>query len=204
VSYRVAGSYFEACNCEAICPCRTVSGVPGGRSTYGECIGVLSWAVVDGYADGVDLSGLAAAMVTRYHDDEPQSPWSFVLHVDERGTNAQQDALAGIFSGARGGGQVSRLPWVRKPSTLLAVRPSRIELREKSRGRTLRVDSAVELVADEVVDAGNVRCGIPGYDEPGVELRARTHRVDDDPFAWTLEGRCAFASRFDYAGDEPG
>jgi hypothetical protein len=35
-------------------------------------------------------------------------------------------------------------------------------------------------------------------------MRAHTHRVDDDPFAWTLEGRCAFASRFDYAGGEPG
>jgi hypothetical protein len=204
VSYRVAGSYFEACNCEAICPCRMVARVPGGRSTYGECVGVLSWAVVDGHADDVDLSGLSAAMVTRYHDDEPRSPWSFVLHVDERGTSAQRDALVEIFTGARGGGHISRLPWVRKPSTLLAVRPSRIELREDGIARTLRVDSVVELGADEVVDPEQVRCGIPGYDEPGVEMRAHTHRVDDDPFAWTLEGRCAFASRFDYAGGEPG
>jgi hypothetical protein len=31
-------------------------------------------------------------------------------------------------------------------------------------------------------------------------MRAHTHRVEDDPFAWVLEGRCAFGSRFDYSG----
>jgi hypothetical protein len=27
MAYRVRGSYFESCNCEAICPCRMVGGV---------------------------------------------------------------------------------------------------------------------------------------------------------------------------------
>jgi hypothetical protein len=204
VSWRIAGSYFEACNCEAVCPCRMISGIPGGRSTYGECFGVLSWAVEDGHAEDVDLTGLAAAMVVRYHDDEPGSPWSFVLHVDERASRDAHDAIAEILTGARGGPQVGRLPWVRKPSTLLAVRSSPIELTADGNAHRLRVGSSVDLAADEVVDPENVRCGIPGYDEPGVELYAGTHRVEDDPFAWTLEGRCAFASRFDYAGGAPG
>ena len=60
------------------------------------------------------------------------------------------------------------------------------------------------IAADEVVDPVGVRCGIPGYDEAGVELRARSHRVADEPFGWVLEGRCAFSSRFYYAGDAPG
>ena len=204
MSYRVHGSYFEACNCDAICPCRMVGSVPGGRSTYGECVGVLSWAIERGFAGEVALDGLAVAMVTRYHDDEPRSPWSFVLHVDERATSRQREALESIYTGALGGPRVMRLPWVRKPSTLLAVRSSAISLVEDGAARTLRVGGSVELAADEIVDPENVRCGIPGYEEPGVEMRAHTHRVDDDPFAWVLEGRCAFASRFDYAGDAPG
>ena len=85
--WRIKGSYFESCNCEAICPCRMVSGVKGGRSTYGICFGVLSWLVEDGKAGEVDLTGLAAAFVIRYDDDEPGSPWSFIVHVDERGTH---------------------------------------------------------------------------------------------------------------------
>jgi hypothetical protein len=40
--WRIAGRYFESCNCEAICPCRMVGGRLGERSTYGICYGVLA------------------------------------------------------------------------------------------------------------------------------------------------------------------
>ena len=39
VSWRIRGTYFESCNCDAICPCRRIDGVPGGRSTHGVCLG---------------------------------------------------------------------------------------------------------------------------------------------------------------------
>jgi hypothetical protein len=44
-----------------------------------------------------------------------------------------------------------------------------------------------------------VRCGIPGYDEPGRELVAEELVVRDEPFEYELTGNCAFASRFAYA-----
>src|SRR5436305_15349452 len=103
MGWHIAGDYFESCNCEAICPCRTVGSRAGGRSTYGECLGVLSWLIREGDADGVDLAGLATAFVARYHDDEPRSPWRFVVHVDERGSDEQREALAEILPGPRGG-----------------------------------------------------------------------------------------------------
>ena len=53
--WQVRGSYFEACNCDAICPCRSVHGQPGGPSTYGECFGTLSWHIHEGHAGPVDL-----------------------------------------------------------------------------------------------------------------------------------------------------
>ena len=198
--WRIRGSYFESCNCEAICPCRMVGGVKGGRSTYGVCFGVLSWLVEDGHAGEVDLSGLAAAFVVRYDDDEPGSPWSFVVHVDERGSEEQREALASILTGALGGESVLRLPWVSKPSELIDVRASPIEITHGPAGHELRVGRVIELTAsrpfatDEVV-----ACGIPGYDQPGRELLADTLVVDDDPFAWELSGNCAFASSFDYS-----
>ncbi len=151
MSWHIEGDYFESCNCEAICPCRTVGGVPGGRSTYGICMGVLSWLVREGHADGVDLGGLAAAFVIRYDDDEPGSPWSFVVHVDERGSEEQREALAAILTGKLGGDDVLRLPWVRKPSEELAVRTSPIELRVGGEHNELRVGSAVELTATRPV-----------------------------------------------------
>jgi hypothetical protein len=41
-AFHIRGDYFESCNCTAICPCRLIGGVPGGRSTYGVCFGLLS------------------------------------------------------------------------------------------------------------------------------------------------------------------
>jgi hypothetical protein len=172
--WRIRGSYFESCNCEAICPCRMVGGIKGGRSTYGVCFGVLSWLIEDGHAGEIDLSGLAAAFVIRYDDDEPGSPWSFVVHVDERGSEEQRE--------------------------LIDVRASPIEITDGPAGHELRVGRVIELTASRPFETDEVvACGIPGYDNPGTELLADMLVVADDPFAWELSGNCAFASPFDYS-----
>ena len=49
-AWHIRGSYFESCNCDPICPCRRIDGVPGGRSTHGICTGVLSWRIEEGTA----------------------------------------------------------------------------------------------------------------------------------------------------------
>ena len=126
--WRVAGSYLESCNCEAICPCRRIDGVMGGRSTYGECLGALSWQIEEGSADAVDLAGLGVVLATRYSDDEEGSPWSFVLYLDDRADEAQREALEAIFTGRLAGSQVDHFPWAWKASHLLAVRPAAIEI----------------------------------------------------------------------------
>jgi hypothetical protein len=198
MSWRIAGGYFESCNCEAICPCRMVGGILGGRSTYGLCLGVLGWLVEDGELDGLRLDGLGAAMVTRYHDDEPGSPWTIRLHVDERGDERQREALASILLGRAGGPAILRLPWVRKPSDVIGVVPSRIELG----AGTLRVGEAVRLRATRPVETDEpVSCGIPGYERIGTELVADELVVHDDPFDWELAGNCAFATTFDYRSE---
>ena len=200
--WHVAGRYFESCNCEAICPCRMIGGVPGGRSTYGICFGVLSWLIDEGRAGDVALGGLATALVVRYSDDEPGSPWTFLLHVDERGGERQREALAGIFLGRLGGEGILRLPWVRKPAELVAVRMSRIELEHAPGGYALRVGAAVTLRASRPVETDvPVACGIPGYHQPGTELYADELTVHDEPFEWELAGNCAFVSAFAYASD---
>ena len=100
MTWRIAGSLLESCNCEAICPCRRIDGTMGGRSTYGVCLGALSWRIVEGHADGVDLAGLGVVLATSYSDDEEGSPWSFVVDVDERADGPQREALEAIFPAA--------------------------------------------------------------------------------------------------------
>jgi hypothetical protein len=198
MSWRIAGRYFESCNCEAICPCRMVGSVLPGRSTYGICFGVLGWLVEDGHSDGVRLDGLGAAMTIRYDDDEPGSPWTLRLHVDDRGDEQQREALAAILLGRLGGPAILKLPWVRKPSEVVGVVPSRIELG----AGVLQVGEAVRLHATRPVETEQqVACAVPGYDRPGTELYADELAVHDDPFDWELAGNCAFATTFDYASE---
>ncbi len=201
MNYRVRGSYLESCNCDAICPCRMIDGVRGGRSTHGICFGVLTWSIDEGHLADVDLSGLAASLVCRYDDDEPGSPWSIVLHVDERGDTAQRKALTQVFLGEAGGETVGALPWVRKARNLVDVRVSPIELTPDGEGYAVRVGRAARVRATRPVETTQtVRCVIPGYDRAGYELYADELIVDDNPFAWELAGNCAFASDFDYSG----
>ena len=64
--WEVAGSYFEACNCDAVCPCRRVDGRAGGRSTHGVCQFALSWQISRGVAGALPLDGLAVVMAGWY------------------------------------------------------------------------------------------------------------------------------------------
>ena len=82
MSWHIQGSYFEACNCEAICPCRRIDGTPGGRSTHGVCMGVLSWLI----ADGATRSSLAAARKLRCSETAARtaSCESCVLFIDRK------------------------------------------------------------------------------------------------------------------------
>jgi hypothetical protein len=198
--WHVRGSYFEACNCEAICPCRSVGGRPGGASSFGECFGALSWHVRDGHADGLDLSGLHAVLSLRYLDRvQPGTPWEVVLYVDQDAAAGQQAAIADIFLG-RAGGTVAR-QYGPAIGEVHAVRPARITLEHIAPRK--RIGVVGYLTAEAQGDAsapGDVRCGIPGNDHPGTELHADALRSTDPALRWEVRGRrhAAFTTDFDY------
>ena len=115
------------------------------------------------------------------------------------GTDEQRAALADVFLGKLGGPQVGVLPWVRKARHVVDVRANTISLVPDGEGYLLRVSDAVQLRATRPVESDAVvRCGIPGYDQPGQEVIAGTFRVHDAPLSWDLHGRCGFATDFAY------
>jgi hypothetical protein len=46
-----------------------------------------------------------------------------------------------------------------------------------------------------------VSYGIPRHDHPGQEVVASHMRVTDPPLGWIVDGRCGFATAFDYRSD---
>jgi hypothetical protein len=201
VSWSIAGTYLEACNCEAICPCRRIGGVAGGRSTSGICEGALSWAIAEGEADGVDLASLGIVMAIRYSDDEPGSPWSYFLYIDDRAGERQRQALVDLFTGKLSGTSHDHFPWVWKASHLLGCRAVPMEIEHTPHKSWFRAGEHVTLrIREPVADQAPVTCVIPGHQRDGEEQIADLLRVDDGPLVFEVSGRCAYQSTFAYSG----
>ena len=56
-NWTISGDYFEACNCEAACPCVFLS-----PPTTGECTLLVGWHIDSGNMNGADLGGLNVAL----------------------------------------------------------------------------------------------------------------------------------------------
>jgi hypothetical protein len=57
ISWKIAGSYFEACNCNVACPC-----VFTNPPTGGECTVLIAWHIDQGSFGEIDLEGLNAVL----------------------------------------------------------------------------------------------------------------------------------------------
>jgi len=198
--WQVRGSYFEACNCDAICPCRSVHGQPGGLSTHGVCFGTLSWHVHDGHAGALDLSDLKVVMSLRYRDDvTPSTRWEVALYVDQQADDDQHAVLADIFLGRAGGSVAAQFG--SDIGDVLAVRRGRITVEHVAARKRIDVVGYLTVEAEgEASDPGDVQCGIPGFDHPGTEVHGHGLVSTDETLRWEIRGRrhAAFATDFDY------
>jgi len=164
-------------------------------------MGVLSWLVEEGAADGIDLCGLPVALALRYSDDEPGSPWTWVLYLDARASQEQRAALEGIFTGALGGDAERHFPWSWKSKELVAVRPVEITVDHTRSRQRLRIKDHISVrIRDRYEGDEAVTCVIPGHDRTGEELITDELVVDDEKLSFEYRGVCGYASTFDYAG----
>src|ERR1700722_11354274 len=60
MAWRLDGTYFESCSCDAVCPC-TWSALTA-KATLDRCRALLAYHVASGEIDGVDVSGLSFAL----------------------------------------------------------------------------------------------------------------------------------------------
>jgi hypothetical protein len=196
--WRVSGTYFEACSCEAICPCRSIGGRRGGRSTFGVCDFALSWRLLEGRAASLDLAGFTVVMVGSFDDDEIGSPWRVALYVDERAGDDQRSALTEIFLGRAGGTTLCN--FARMIGDVYAVRSAHIELDHTPSNHRIEVAKHVTVRGSNPVHSTElISCGIPGHDHPGQEVTTELQLVDEVPLEWKVRGRCGFATDFAYS-----
>lgn len=194
--WSITGSYYESCNCEAVCPCRRLNGKPGGDSIYGLCQFLLSWHIDKGEAGGVDLAGREVVMAAFYRDAEPGKPWTIKLFIDELAEPAPYAQLERIFLGKAGG----NMPFTSNIATILDVERAKISLVHKPGHETIRLGQLGASAAVRRAEYdGQVTCGIPGHDHPGTEYVASLS-MHDGPLQWDYEERCGFATDFHFYG----
>lgn len=195
--YRIAGSFFEVCNCNAICPCRTRDGVDGGRSTHGICDYILTWKIVEGHFKNTDLGGLSISIAGSYNDDvEEGVPWNAIFYIDDTASEEQFNSLARIFQG-NAGGDMLFTDWT---PTVLGIRRAKIELDHTPGGEEVRIADTVSAKVERVFEHDEVlTTGISGHQFPGQEC-VSNFRVADGDFHWDYKERCGFSSKFEYQG----
>jgi hypothetical protein len=198
-NWTVSGSYYEVCNCEAICPCRRQGGQKGGKATYDTCDFALSWWIKDGQAGGIDLQGLKVVMTGTFARENADL-WSVVLYLDELATPEQGAALTALFLGPAGGTNTTALPFSAWIGKVHAIKRGRIELDHTPNVERIDVQPYLTVKTREpVAQESTVSCGIPGHQFPGQEIRTEVVRYQDGPFDWEFRGKCGFATRFSYA-----
>lgn len=98
MAYHLEGRLLEVCNCRVLCPCWI-----GEDPDYGTCDTIVAWHIDKGTIDGVDVSGRTIAMLAHVPGNILQGNWKAAVYLDERVSQAQEDALLGVYTGQRGG-----------------------------------------------------------------------------------------------------
>jgi len=198
--WRIAGPYFESCNCDPICSCRKVDGAPGSRAQYRYCQFAVGWSVDEGQHGDIDLGGRKVVMVGYWDEDEPGAPWRVGVYVDSGATDIQRGLLGAIVTGREGGSPHRQ--YGQAISEVLFVEPAAIEIVHESGKQHIFVKGHVDARAHGRFETDStVSCGVPGHDRAGYEVVMDVLDVKSPLLEFSYEGRCGFAASFDYRSD---
>lgn len=198
MSWKVSGSYFESCNCATACPCLFLS-----APTTGECTAIVGWHIDKGERDGVRLDGLNVALAVDSPGHMVETPWRVALYLDDSGTEAQQEALGAIFSGAAGGHPAVLASHI---GNVLGVASAPIAFEGSGTAQAMRVGDVVDVKVTAMAGQGGAQVTItnhplaiaPGND--GVVAKTDHLRFTDHGYEWELSGSSGIFSPFAYNG----
>ncbi len=196
--WKLTGGYFEACNCEAACPCIFL-----GAPTTGECTVLVAWHVEHGNFGTISLDGMNTVLAAHSPGHMLQTKWKVALYLDERATPEQRGALTQIFAGQAGGHLANLAPCI---GEVLGVKAVPIEYRATGRRRSLAISglAAMDIEAvpgqngGEATVAGMPFCVAPGV--PAVVSKSKHVSYRDYGYDWEITDKNGFYSPFAYAG----
>jgi hypothetical protein len=191
--WQVKGIYFEACNCDSVCPCYSAH-----PPTCGYCEGSCAWHITQGQYGEVPLDRLNVIMVQRCDGFMRETPWQCWFYLDDRATDEQFDALKTIFA-LEDGGYLAKT--FGKLWQAQGVERAQIEMKlDGWQHRTSilgKLGLAIGLLKTE---AGPTLCRLPNV--PGVAALAAEDWFDDGKLKFDYKNKNALSTTFAYQSDQ--
>ncbi|HEX7327442.1 MAG TPA: DUF1326 domain-containing protein [Casimicrobiaceae bacterium] len=195
--WKLTGTYFETCNCEAVCPCNVM-----GSPTDGTCTVLAAWHIDHGTFGSTTLDGLNVGFVAHAPGNMFQTKWKVALYLDERATDAQRDALGQIYSGQAGGLMAKLGGFI---GEVAGVRSVPIEYRSAGRTRSVRIGSVAAAEIEAITGGDGVSETLlvnpPINLAPGERLvvaRSRQYRFADHGMLIEVSNKNGFYAPFTY------
>jgi hypothetical protein len=191
--WNLAGSYFETCSCDVVCPCTASLSLGATRD---RCNAILVFNVKSGEVDGTDVSGLSVAAVADTPKVMSEGNWRLGVVIDAAASDEQAEKLGGVFSGALGGPMEALGPLVGEN---LGVERLPIEVHEDGLKHSVRIGEEIDFELEDVVPFG-VETGEPAkltgiFHPVGSELTvSRATRSQINAFGIQYEAKAGFSS----------
>ena len=196
--WTLAGTYFEACNCDIACPCTFLS-----APTEGECTAVAGWHINTGSFGNVTLNGLNVALSLHSPGHMLEVKWRAGLYLDSSASKEQMDVLTQIFTGQVGGHTAILISFV---GEVLGIKSVPIEYEAIGKRRSLKVEGIIEAEVEAIQDQGGQDVSInnpPLGIAPGhtlVVAKSKKFTYKDHGLKWEISGKNGFYSPFTYQG----
>jgi hypothetical protein len=200
MAWRLEGTYFESCSCDAVCPC-TWSALTA-KATLDRCRALLAYHVDSGEINGVAVSGLSFALFLDTPPVMSEGNWRVGVYLDDGASDSQAEQLGAVLSGQLGGPPAILTPLI---GEMLGLEKAPITYTEDGRGHHVRIGGAVDVgVEDFVAIDGHDPVQLTNVFHPSnttlTVAPARAVRLLTFGTEWGREGQSGFSAPFSWAG----
>ena len=198
--WKISGTYFEACNCDAACPCIFLS-----APTEDDCTLLVAWHIDEGNFDGVALDNLNVALAVLSPGNMAAVKWTAAVYFDDSASESQKDALTQIFTG-QAGGHPGRL--VLHVGDVLGISSLPMIYLAEGKRRSLKIEGVAEAEIEalatgqggaDITVENHPLCIAPGY--KAVVSKSKQVTYQDHGFDWQFNDKNGFYSPFVYQGE---
>ncbi|MDX2378154.1 MAG: DUF1326 domain-containing protein [Acidimicrobiia bacterium] len=199
MAWNLAGTLYENCSCDAICPC-TWSNL-ARRATNDDCRGVLLFEIDAGGIGEIDMSGTTCALVIQAPALMTDGNLKIGVIIGDDASDEQADGLSQVFSGSLGGPLGEMGPMI---GEFLGVERLPVSVSHDGHRHHITIGDVIDYdLVEELspegkqVELTNIVIHAAG---PTLGL-AQANAVSNSPFGitWSGDGLAGFSNGFSWA-----